>query len=219
MTDTTFALIAEYGLALIALSCFLSCLLVPIPSSLMMLAGGAFAASGDLVSWQVAAAAWGGAIAGDQAGYHIGRRHAAHLDRLALGRPRRAALLARARDLVDRRGGWGVFFSTWLFAPLGPWVNFFAGASRLGWLRFTLWDAAGEAVWVTLYIGLGYTFASNLDLAADLAGNVLGLLSALAVIAVLAAVLAHRLGAKARRGGEGGASAGLAAAQHSQKSD
>ena len=59
---------------MIFVSAFLSCLLVPIPTSLMMLTGGAFAAAGDIALWQVALAAWVGAVLGDQTGFFIGRK-------------------------------------------------------------------------------------------------------------------------------------------------
>jgi len=58
------------------------------------------------------------------------------------------------------------------------------GASGQNHARFTLADIAGEAVWVTLYVGLGITFGANLQAAADLACNALGLM-ATGVIALL----------------------------------
>ncbi|MGB5557275.1 MAG: DedA family protein, partial [Paracoccaceae bacterium] len=73
MTEALVDLVARYGALVIFLSCFLSCLLLPIPSSLLMLTGGAFVASGDLVGWQVAGAAWLGAVLGDQTGFRLGR--------------------------------------------------------------------------------------------------------------------------------------------------
>ena len=181
MTEALVDLVARSGTLVIFLSCFLSCLLLPIPSSLLMLTGGAFVASGDLVGWQVAGAAWLGAVLGDQTGFRLGRVGIAPLDRLAAGHPRRARLIDRGRTLVDRRGGMGVFLSTWLFAPLGPWVNIIAGAAGLGWLRFSLWDAAGEAVWVGLYVGLGYGFAAQIEIVADMTGSISGLIAAGAV--------------------------------------
>ncbi len=185
MTEALVDLVARYGPLVIFLSCFLSCLLLPIPSSLLMLAGGAFVASGDLVGWQVAGAAWLGAVLGDQTGFRLGRVGTAPLERLAAGRPRRARLIERGRALVDQRGGLGVFLSTWLFAPLGPWVNIVAGAAGLGWLRFSVWDAAGEAVWVGLYVGLGYGFAEQFEIVADMAGSISGLVAAGAVALLL----------------------------------
>ncbi|MEZ5769847.1 MAG: VTT domain-containing protein [Paracoccaceae bacterium] len=113
--------------------------------------GGALAAAGDLALWQVVAAAWTGAVLGDQAGFLIGRFGGTPVvDRLARS-PARAAVLARARALVDRRGGVGVFLSTWAVAPLGPWVNFIAGATGLGWLRFSVADVIGEVIWSRLH--------------------------------------------------------------------
>jgi len=187
MSDTIFALVTEYGVYVIFASAFLSCLALPIPTSLMMLAGGAFVATGDLVLWQVVAAAYGGAVLGDQAGFQIGRHGGTPLIARLARTPARRAVLARARALVDRRGGPGVFFSTWLVAPLGPWVNFAAGATGLPWRRFTIWDVLGETVWVTIYIGLGFSFASQIETVADILGNTVGLLAALVVAGAMAA--------------------------------
>jgi membrane protein DedA with SNARE-associated domain len=185
MTDTIFALVTSWGAVVIFASSFLSCLALPIPTSLMMLSGGAFVASGDLALWQVVAGAYGGAILGDQTGYLIGRHGGAPLVERIARTPARRAVLERARRLVDRKGGLGVFFSTWLFAPLGPWVNFIAGTTGLGWLRFTLWDVLGETIWVTVYVGLGFAFATQIEAVADILGNAVGLLAALAVAAAM----------------------------------
>jgi membrane protein DedA with SNARE-associated domain len=83
--------------------------------------------------------------------------------------------------MVDRSGGLGVFFSTWLTAPLGPWVNFIAGATGLSWVRFTFWDILGETIWVSLYVGLGFVFASQIGTVAEVMGNVIGLIAAATV--------------------------------------
>lgn len=200
MTDTIFALVTTWGALVIFTSSFLSCLALPIPTSLMMLSGGAFVAAGDLALWQVIAGAWGGAILGDQTGYLIGRHGGAPLVERIARTPARSAVLNRARGLVDKRGGLGVFFSTWLFAPLGPWVNFIAGTTGLGWLRFTFWDVLGETIWVTIYVGLGFAFASQIEAVSDILGSAVGLLAALAVAGAMAIWIRGALKAqKARR--------------------
>ncbi len=181
MSDFFFTLVSDYGVWLVLASACLSCLFVPIPTAFVMLAGGAFAASEDLVLWQVLAAGYAGAVLGDQTGFQIGRRGGAAITRMTQTRPRAAALLNRARATVARWGGPGVFFSTWLFAPLGPYVNVVAGAAGLGWWRYTLWDIAGEAVWVGAYVMLGFTFAGQIATLATVLGNSAGLLAALAV--------------------------------------
>lgn len=197
MTDLFFALVSTYGTLLIAVATFLSCLAIPIPSSFVMLAGGAFVASGDLGLWAVLLSSYGGAVLGDQTGFRAGRYGGARLEARISRVPARAAVLARARAFVSRWGGPGVFFSTWLVAPLGPWVNVAAGAAGMGALRFTLWDAAGEAVWVALYVGLGYAFAASIDDLAALMGNAVAALSAGAVALGLGALLIRA--AKRRR--------------------
>lgn len=203
MSETIFALVSSYGVAAIFASAFLSCLALPIPTSLMMLSGGAFVTIGDMALWQVVSAAFAGAVLGDQAGYLIGRFGGAPLVERIARSPSRQAVLGRARALVDRRGALGVFFSTWLVAPLGPWVNFIAGTTGLNWLRFTFWDVLGEAVWVTAYVGLGMVFASQIEMVAGILGNAVGLLAALAVGAAMLVWIAgamkrQRAGAKVR---------------------
>jgi membrane protein DedA with SNARE-associated domain len=183
MSEALIGLVASYGAVVIFAAAFLSCLALPIPTSLMMLTGGAFVASGDLSLGPVLGAAFAGAVSGDQAGYMLGRFGGASLvDRLTRS-PARRSVLARARALIDRRGSIGVFLSTWAVAPLGPWVNFIAGTTGFSWARFTLWDVLGEAVWVVLYVGLGYGLSTQVAVVANVMGNVMGLLAALLVAA------------------------------------
>ncbi|MGP1355011.1 DedA family protein [Roseicyclus sp.] len=201
MTEALLALVPVYGVALVALATFLSCLALPVPSSLVMLAAGGFAASGDLVLWQVALAAFGGAVAGDQLGYQVGRAGG----RLFGGRslpPKQARLLAEARALLHRRGAMAVFLSRWLFSPLGPWVNFAGGAARLPLPHFTRAGVAGEAVWVAVYVGLGAAFADDLLALADILGSASGLLAAVAVAGALALWLRAALRQRRRGGAE-----------------
>ena len=177
MTETILALVADYGLIAVFASAFLSCLLVPIPTALVMLTGGAFAASGDLSLWQVIAAAYAGALLGDQTGYRIGRAFGPAIARLAARRTKTEAAYAGARDTIDRLGGYGVFLTTWLFAPIGPYANIAAGAGGLGALRFTLWDAAGEAIWVGGYSGLGFAAAPQIAAVGEFLSNWAGFLT------------------------------------------
>lgn len=176
MTDWLLSLVPTYGLWLIAASTFASCLALPIPASVLMLAAGGFAASGDLVLAQVIGAALSGAVAGDQAGFWLGRRGGVALV-ARLERGARAGMIGKARGLIDARGGLAVFFSRWLFSPLGPYVNLIGGAMVQGWVRFTLWGVAGEVVWCGLYILAGRAAGGNLTAASDMLGSLLGLMA------------------------------------------
>ena len=185
MSEYFMELVPDYGLWLIAVVTFLSCLAVPVPSSLLMVAGGAFAAAGDLSLGGTLLAAYGGAVVGDQTGFAIGKRGSGIFERLRAHGGQRQALLERARKFADERGAWAVFLSRWLLSPLGPYVNFIGGASGLNWTTFTLWAAAGELFWVGIYTGLGFAFADQIEMVADIAGNISGFLAAGAMALVL----------------------------------
>ena len=188
MIDTILAAVPVYGLWIVTGATFLSCLALPIPSSLIIMTAGAFVAAGDLPLAATAGLAWLGAVLGDQLGYRLGRGSGRLIARLT-GRGKGAELVARATALAERFGGGGVFLSRWLVSPLGPYMNFITGAARMDWVRFTLWGAAGEAVWVALYIGLGHTFSTQIAAVASIAGNFSGTLAAGAVTLALGAWL------------------------------
>lgn len=182
MTDWLLALVPVWGVWLMAAATFLSCLALPVPCSILMLTAGGFAAAGDIDLGALLLGALAGAVAGDQAGYRLGVL-GGHPLLARLGRsPARGALIARAVAQMEARGALGIFLTRWLFAPLGPYANFAAGALHWSWARFTVWGILGEAVWVGLYCGLGYVFAGNIQAATDYAGSLLGILAGVAAM-------------------------------------
>lgn len=185
MTELVLAFAADYGVPLLFAITFLSCLALPVPSSLLMLASGGFAAAGDMVLPVVMLAAFAGAVLGDNLGYWLARRFSGQLAQWLGANSKREQLRQRAADYLDSYGGLSVFFSRWLVAPLGPYVNYAAGLAGFSWARFALWGAAGEVVWVTTYVGLGFLFADNITAIASLLGNLSGFLAALVVAAGL----------------------------------
>lgn len=189
MTDWILALVPVYGAALLAVVTFLSCLALPVPSSLLMLTAGAFIASGDLAPAPVVAAAWGGAVAGDTAGFWLGRLGGTPLrDRLAR-RPQTQTIVLRAEQRLHRSADAAVFLSRWLFSALGPYVNLIAGATRLPHGRFLLASVLGEAVWVAGYTGLGYAFSDQIEALAKSASALVGALAAGLLVLVLGRLL------------------------------
>jgi membrane-associated protein len=199
MSDLVLTLAADYGVPLLFCVTFLSCLALPVPSSLLMLASGGFAATGDLSLPVVAAAAFFGAVIGDNLGYWIARGLGTRLTDWLAKRPKRAAVRQRAEEYMAKWGGSSVFFSCWLVAPLGPTMNYVSGLSRFSWPRFALWGMAGEVVWVSIYVGLGYLFADNLTAISDLLGNISGFLAALVVAIGLGIWLVRTSKARQRR--------------------
>lgn len=187
MTDLSewfVAALVSWGLPLLGIGTFLSCLALPVPTSLMMLTAGAFSASGDLALPGVMLAAFAGALLGDQAGYQIARSAFERLEPRLSHRPAARDALTRARHFLDARGVTAVFLSRWLVSPLGPYVNFAAGAARMPRGAFTLGSVTGEATWVLAYVGLGYSFAASIGTVAELASDLSGILAGLVLMTV-----------------------------------
>lgn len=189
MTETLMAALADYGPLAMALILGLSCLGLPVPASLVMLAMGSMVEQGDADLVLVLACGIVGSVAGDQIGYAIGRiggRSAAERQVHRFGAEKG---FAEAKRLADRWGGPGVFFTRWLLSPIGPWVNLVAGVTGYSWARFTAWGVSGEIVWVGLYVGLGVLFSQSIQALADLVGDMTGFLAAGVVALALGFVL------------------------------
>ena len=182
MSDLVLVLVADYDLPILFCVTFLSCLALPVPSSLLMLASGGFAQTGDLSLFAVMLAAFSGAVLGDNSGYWLARGMGSRLTAWLAARPKRAAMHHRGQAFMNRWGGASVFFFCWLVAPLGPYINYVSGLTQFSWMRFAMWGVLGEIVWVTLYVGLGYTFADRISALASLMGNLSGLTLALAAV-------------------------------------
>lgn len=200
MTEILLEWMSHYGVLIIGVTTLLSCLALPVPSSLMMLTAGGFIASGDLTVWSVVAFAFAGAVSGDQVGYYLGRGFGAGILSRLSRNPKRAKLVQRATDYIRARGTLAVFFSRWLVSPLGPYVNLAGGASSMSWLRFSGASITGEAVWVSFYVTTGYVFADRIVELSALLGNASGALAAGTVTVLLGFWLRHSLrSAQARK--------------------
>ena len=182
MSEIVLALVADYGVPIVFCVTFMSCLALPVPSSLLMLASGGFAATGDLNVAAVLAAAFCGAVLGDNAGYWIARKSGDRMGDWLDKHPKRASLRRKGEGFMEKWGGSSVFFSCWLVAPLGPYINYISGLTQFHWPRFVMWGIAGEVVWVGGYVGLGYVFADNITEIAGILGNASGFITAGAAV-------------------------------------
>jgi membrane-associated protein len=171
VTDQLLSLLALYGLPALFVVLVVASAGVPFPVTFLLVAAGSFVEQGELKLWQVVPLSCAGAALGDQIGYWAGRRGGRSLVRRATNRFGGADQIERAEKFTRRWGGAGVFLSRWLITPLGPWVNVTSGAADYPWLRFTIWDVLGEALWVVLYVMLGELFSDRVQELADLLGN------------------------------------------------
>jgi membrane-associated protein len=165
------AIVQDYGALGLAAILMASCVGLPIPSSLVMMALGSFIQHEDMDILPYFLIGFGGAVAGDQAGYMIGRLGSGLLEQGSGGPAWLATSLARAAAFQNHWSDLGIFLSRWLLSPLGPWVNLYSGLTHYSWVRFSLLVIAGEFVWVSVYLGLGMLFSSSVAALADILGS------------------------------------------------
>jgi membrane-associated protein len=182
---------------------FLSCLLLPIPASLLILFTGALVAGGAMPVWVAFVAPWAGVVLGDQAGYWAGRSAAEPVQRL-LARRGAASLVAVARARLRENAGATLFFSRWLITPIAPYVTVLAGAAGVGWVALTAHSLGGRAIWVMGYLTMGWLFADRLEAAGATVGQTVMAITLLAIgLAMLRIALGlwrhHRATGAARR--------------------
>jgi membrane protein DedA with SNARE-associated domain len=99
------------------------------------------------------------AIVGDTVGYEIGRTGGTRVLRWRLFDKRRKRL-DDAQEFLARRGGSAVFLGRWIafFRAVMP---FLAGSSRMHYLRFLAWNAAGGIAWGATVTLLGYAAGAS----------------------------------------------------------
>jgi uncharacterized protein (TIRG00374 family) len=122
---------------------------MPLPAETTLVAAAALAATGRMDIAVVIALAAAAAIAGDNAGYLLGRLlgRRALLAGGPLARSRRRLLEAGDR-FYTAHGASAVFLGRWVAVGrvATAWL---AGADRMPWRRFLIWNALGGVAWAT----------------------------------------------------------------------
>jgi undecaprenyl-diphosphatase len=151
-----------------------------LPGEVALVLGGVLAHQGRLSLPAALAAGIGGALAGDSAGYWIGRRWGPHLLASRLGRRVGRARLHRVESLLLRGGGRALVVGRFA-AGARVVLPGLAGMLGLRYRRFALWTGAAATVWAAAHVLLGYAAGASWRHVHDLTGRV-GLGVALAVV-------------------------------------
>jgi len=152
--QTVSGLVASYGYVVLFFLVGLESLGIPLPGETALVAAAALAAAGHLSIYGVVATAVAAAILGDNGGYWIGRTGGRfiHLNE---------AHLERARRFFERHGPKTVFIGRFI-ALLRTWAAVLAGAARMPYATFLLYNALGGICWSVIFGTLGYVFGRNL---------------------------------------------------------
>lgn len=136
---------------------------VPVPSLPLLLAVGAIAAMGGLNAWWAVALAVLASLLADVVWFELGRRRGSQvlrfLCRIAL---QPDSCVRRTEGTFEKYGA-----SSLLLAKFVPGLNTaappMAGATKMPFARFALFDAGGALLWSGAAVSAGYIFANQLD--------------------------------------------------------
>ncbi|MEI7845854.1 MAG: VTT domain-containing protein [Chloroflexota bacterium] len=166
-----------YGAPLFGLALLLGAIGVPIPTSLMVIAAGAFSRQGMLNLLPAAGLGLLGAVAGDSLSFIMGRWGGNWVS-LRFGG---SSAWISAQSTFNRNSRLAVFLTRFLLTAIALPVNLMAGSS-CQFRRFLITVIAGEAVWIIVYGGLGYLFGSQWELISQFLSDFGGLALGLAML-------------------------------------
>jgi membrane protein DedA with SNARE-associated domain/rhodanese-related sulfurtransferase len=152
------ALVQEYGLGLVFINVLALQAGLPLPAYPVLIVAGAYAATGGSPVWQLVSVGIVAALVADTGWYTAGRRFGMRI----LGLLCRVSLspdtcVRQTESIFQRFGPASMLFAKFVpgFASVATAL---AGALRLNYLKFVLFDAGGAGLWVGVAVTLGYVF-------------------------------------------------------------
>jgi membrane protein DedA with SNARE-associated domain len=156
-----------------------------VPGETLVTLGGVLVSFGILDLPETMTVAVAGALIGDNVGYALGRR---------LGRPWierhghrigvNAGVVARVDALFERHGGKAVLVGRFI-GFLRAMAPFVAGASRMPYRTFVLYNTPGATVWGIAFVLLGYFLGASWTVAERWIGRVGLVVGTLALVAAV----------------------------------
>jgi membrane protein DedA with SNARE-associated domain/rhodanese-related sulfurtransferase len=165
-------LLQEYGLGLVFVNVLALQAGLPVPAYPVLIVAGAYAAMGGNPLWELVAIGIVASIIADtgwyMAGRNFGMRILSTLCRVSLSQD---SCVRQTESIFQRFGPASMLFAKFVpgFASVATAL---AGAIRLRYWTFVLFDAIGAGLWVGVGVGLGYVFR-------DAIGDVMAKLSSL----------------------------------------
>lgn len=195
LDDHLHAIIREFGawtyvILFLVIFCETGLVVTPfLPGDSLLFATGALAASGSLSPTALFLLLCTAAILGDTVNYRLGGLFGA---RAEAGRIRfvKAQHLERTREFYARQGSKTIVLAR--FLPIvRTYAPFVAGASRMDYGRFVLFNVAGGLLWISLFLVGGYLFG-NVPAVQENFGLVVMAIVALSAVPVTVGLLSSR---------------------------
>jgi membrane protein DedA with SNARE-associated domain len=166
---------------------------IPLPGETILIAASLYAGAGKLNVVAVGVIAWVCAVIGDNIGFLIGhfggRRLALKYGKYILLTPKR---LDQAEEFFEHHGG-KIIVAARFIEGLRQANGIVAGITGMHWKRFIPFNALGAALWVGVWVSLGYLAGNHITTIYDqITRYSLYVLIALAVAVVALVVLRVR---------------------------
>jgi membrane protein DedA with SNARE-associated domain len=165
---------------------------VPVPGETVLIVSALYAGTGRLNVWLVALIAFLAAILGDNVGFAIGhfggRPLAERYGKYILLTPDR---LDKTANFFDRHGGKVIVIARFV-EGLRQANGIIAGITGMHWKKFIPFNMLGAALWVGLWVSIGYFSGDHIDSIYRTATKY-ELYFGIAVGLVIVAWIAHRL--------------------------
>jgi membrane protein DedA with SNARE-associated domain len=136
---------------------------VPVPGETVLIVSAIYAGTGRLNIWLVALIGFAAALLGDNVGFAIGhfggRPLAERYGKYIFLTPER---LDKAASFFDRHGGKVIVIARFV-EGLRQANGIIAGITGMHWTRFLPFNALGAALWVGVWVSIGYFSGSHID--------------------------------------------------------
>jgi membrane protein DedA with SNARE-associated domain len=148
----------SYGLLLLFLFVMLEGCGIPLPGETALITAAVLAGSGRFNIVEVIVVASVAAIVGDSIGYGIARFGGRRvIDKIPFAGDAAARFLPRGEAFFEKHGPKTVLIARFI-AGLRIVIAWLAGLSKMPWLRFLAYNAAGGILWATSYGLAAYWF-------------------------------------------------------------
>jgi membrane protein DedA with SNARE-associated domain len=190
LEETVLQWVATYGYFAIFSLLVLGIVGLPVPDEFLLASCGFLVFQGHLQLIPTVASAFAGSASGITCSYVIGRTVGWKFLHSRLGRLLRIKdeHIARVHQWFERIGHWALMVGYFI-----PGVRHFtaivAGTSKLEYRSFAMYAYSGAAVWVSIFIFIGYHFGKNFHTILDAVERHLKIASIVLGVLVLAYLL------------------------------
>jgi membrane protein DedA with SNARE-associated domain/rhodanese-related sulfurtransferase len=157
------ALLQQFGLALVFINVLALQAGLPVPAYPVLIVAGAYAAMGGNPLWKLVAVGVLASLIADTLWYGVGRKFGMRVLSLLCKMSLSQDSCVRQTESIFQRFGPGSMVFAKFIPGFASVATALAGALRLPYWMFVLFDTMGAALWVGVGVGLGYLFRDAIE--------------------------------------------------------